>query len=137
MYFFSSMDLFSFTGVGAVSRIPLVESERMFHCRCLNSLRYVSDSTQSTRPYSRSTRHSLRDKTTTKTGRKTLLKKYKDSVNDGNAVKTEDKAVVDEAKLSVFQRFKKAYKEHAKILVAVHLVTSSVWFGSFYYAAHT
>lgn len=38
-------------------------------------------------------------------------------------------------KLSVFQRFKKTYKEHGKVLIAVHLATSAVWFGSFFYAA--
>ncbi|WAR13150.1 F210A-like protein [Mya arenaria] len=38
-------------------------------------------------------------------------------------------------KLSVFQRFKKTYKEHGKVLVGVHIFTSSIWFGSFFYAA--
>ena len=37
--------------------------------------------------------------------------------------------------LSVFQRFKKAYKEHGKVLVAVHIATSIVWYSSFYLAA--
>ncbi|KAK3576372.1 hypothetical protein CHS0354_018920 [Potamilus streckersoni] len=40
-----------------------------------------------------------------------------------------------EQKDSIFQRFKKAYKEHGKVLIGVHLVTSAVWFISFYYAA--
>lgn len=40
-----------------------------------------------------------------------------------------------EKKLSVFQRFKKTYKEHGKVLIGVHLATSTVWFGSFFYAA--
>ncbi|CAG5120736.1 unnamed protein product [Candidula unifasciata] len=35
-------------------------------------------------------------------------------------------------KLTLYQRFKKTYKEHGKVLVAVHLLTSTVWFGSFY-----
>ena len=65
-----------------------------------------------------------------------MLKENKDSQKAENGNKMEDATVVEEAKLSVFQRFKKAYKEHAKILVVVHLVTSSVWFGSFFYAAH-
>lgn len=43
--------------------------------------------------------------------------------------------VVPEEQQSVFQRFKKAYKEHGKVLIAVHVATSIVWFGSFYTAA--
>ena len=35
----------------------------------------------------------------------------------------------------IFQRFKDAYKEYGKTLVVVHCVTSSVWFGTFFYAA--
>ncbi|XP_021348165.1 protein FAM210A-like isoform X2 [Mizuhopecten yessoensis] len=34
--------------------------------------------------------------------------------------------------LTLIQRFKKTYKEHGKVLVAVHVLTSCVWFGSFY-----
>ncbi|GAB1610470.1 protein FAM210A-like [Argonauta hians] len=34
---------------------------------------------------------------------------------------------------SIIQRFKQAYKEHGKVLIGVHLATSAVWFGSFYY----
>lgn len=41
----------------------------------------------------------------------------------------------DEKKLSVFQRFKTVYKEHGKTLLAVHFVTSIVWYGGFYLAA--
>ncbi|XP_053402072.1 uncharacterized protein C18orf19 homolog A-like [Mercenaria mercenaria] len=63
-----------------------------------------------------------------------------DKVDSGNTTKS-DQGVnsqaenVPEEKLSVFQRFKKTYKEHGKVLVGVHLVTSAVWFGSFFYAA--
>lgn len=35
--------------------------------------------------------------------------------------------------LSIYQRFKKAYKEHGKVLVGVHVLTSTVWISSFYY----
>ncbi|KAH3776510.1 uncharacterized protein C18orf19 homolog A-like [Dreissena polymorpha] len=41
----------------------------------------------------------------------------------------------DDQNLTVFQRFKKTYKEHGKVLVGVHLVTSGIWFGSFFCAA--
>lgn len=37
--------------------------------------------------------------------------------------------------MGIFKRFKNAYKEHGKVLVAVHLVTSTVWMSVFYYAA--
>lgn len=37
--------------------------------------------------------------------------------------------------IGLFQRFKKTFKQYGKVLIPVHLVTSSVWFGTFYYAA--
>ncbi|XP_064640447.1 protein FAM210A-like [Lineus longissimus] len=51
------------------------------------------------------------------------------------AAELEGKAV--ESNASIFRRFKDAYKEHGKTLIAVHCVTSAVWFGSFYYAARS
>lgn len=37
--------------------------------------------------------------------------------------------------MSLYQRFKKACRQYGKILIAVHLITSGVQFGAFYYAA--
>ncbi|XP_026855821.2 uncharacterized protein C18orf19 homolog B [Electrophorus electricus] len=37
--------------------------------------------------------------------------------------------------IGLYQRFKRTFKQYGKVMVPVHLVTSSVWFGSFYYAA--
>ncbi|XP_015238553.1 PREDICTED: protein FAM210A [Cyprinodon variegatus] len=37
--------------------------------------------------------------------------------------------------ISLFQRFKKTFKQYGKVMIPVHLATSSVWFGTFYYAA--
>ncbi|XP_053100044.1 protein FAM210A [Hemicordylus capensis] len=37
--------------------------------------------------------------------------------------------------ISLVQRFKKTFKQYGKVLIPVHLVTSSLWFGAFYYAA--
>lgn len=37
--------------------------------------------------------------------------------------------------MGLFQRFKKTFKQYGKVLIPVHLLTSSVWFGTFYYAA--
>ncbi|XP_076864467.1 uncharacterized protein C18orf19 homolog A [Brachyhypopomus gauderio] len=33
------------------------------------------------------------------------------------------------------QRFKKTFKQYGKVMIPVHLLTSSVWFGAFYYSA--
>jgi len=43
----------------------------------------------------------------------------------------------DEKPKGIILRFKEAYKEYGKVLVGVHAVTSTVWFGSFYYAAYS
>ncbi|XP_076112914.1 uncharacterized protein LOC143080774 [Mytilus galloprovincialis] len=64
----------------------------------------------------------------------------KDKPNDKETAESEitDKTESSdsvEQNLSIFQRFKKAYKEHGKVLIGVHLVTSTFWFGSFYYLA--
>ncbi|RVE62236.1 hypothetical protein OJAV_G00155080 [Oryzias javanicus] len=37
--------------------------------------------------------------------------------------------------IGLFQRFKKTLKQYGKVLIPVHLLTSSFWFGTFYYAA--
>ncbi|XP_067651466.1 uncharacterized protein C18orf19 homolog A-like [Haliotis asinina] len=55
-------------------------------------------------------------------------------VTDDNKVHNEVDGK-DDNTLTVFQRFRKTYKEHGKILIGVHCVTSVVWFGSFYMAA--
>lgn len=52
-----------------------------------------------------------------------------------------DEAVVAEVdplqdkSIGLFQRFKRTFKQYGKVMIPVHLVTSSVWFGLFYYAA--
>lgn len=37
--------------------------------------------------------------------------------------------------IGLVQRFKKTFKQYGKVLIPLHLVTSSLWFGTFYYAA--
>nr|XP_060630988.1 protein FAM210A [Anolis sagrei ordinatus]XP_060630989.1 protein FAM210A [Anolis sagrei ordinatus]XP_060630991.1 protein FAM210A [Anolis sagrei ordinatus] len=37
--------------------------------------------------------------------------------------------------ISLVQRFKRTFKQYGKVLIPVHLLTSSLWFGAFYYAA--
>lgn len=49
-----------------------------------------------------------------------------------------DAAEVDplqDKSIGLVQRFKKTFKQYGKVMIPVHLVTSSVWFGTFYYAA--
>ena len=49
----------------------------------------------------------------------------------------EDKSIVgldlNDEKLGLFARFKKMSKEYWYVLLPVHVLTSSVWFGGFYY----
>lgn len=40
-----------------------------------------------------------------------------------------------EEKLSIFQRYKKMFKEYWYVMLPVHIATSIVWFGSFFYLA--
>lgn len=49
--------------------------------------------------------------------------------------KNDDMLDGDEKNLTVFQRFKRVYKEHGKTLIAVHIVTSIAWYGAFYLIA--
>ncbi|KAM9805588.1 uncharacterized protein C18orf19 homolog A [Syngnathus typhle] len=37
--------------------------------------------------------------------------------------------------IGLAQRFKKTFKQYGKVMIPVHLLTSSLWFGTFYYAA--
>jgi Protein of unknown function (DUF1279) len=43
----------------------------------------------------------------------------------------------EEKKLSLFQKFKQMYKEYWYVLLPVHVATSAVWVGIFYYAVST
>ncbi|XP_021241846.1 protein FAM210A isoform X2 [Numida meleagris] len=48
---------------------------------------------------------------------------------------TSDPDPLQDKSISLVQRFKKTFKQYGKVMIPVHLVTSTVWFGSFYYAA--
>ncbi|XP_015213234.1 uncharacterized protein C18orf19 homolog A [Lepisosteus oculatus] len=52
----------------------------------------------------------------------------------GAAPETEADPLQDTSS-GLYQRFKKTFKQYGKVMIPVHLVTSTVWFGSFYYAA--
>ena len=58
----------------------------------------------------------------------------KDGTSDDLAKTYTDsqKSSGEPAKLTLVQRFKKAYKEHGKILIGVHIATSVMWYASFY-----
>ncbi|KAK6185353.1 hypothetical protein SNE40_007606 [Patella caerulea] len=59
---------------------------------------------------------------------------FSSSIDDASD-KDKNDNINTEKNLTIFQRFKRAYKEHGKVLVGVHLATSTVWFGCFYSAA--
>ncbi|NXC44140.1 F210A protein, partial [Penelope pileata] len=48
---------------------------------------------------------------------------------------TSDPDPLQDKSISLVQRFKKTFKQYGKVMIPVHLLTSTVWFGSFYYAA--
>lgn len=54
---------------------------------------------------------------------------------DGKSSVQPPELTVDEEmkKLGLFARFKKMYKEYWYVLLPAHVVTSVIWFGSFYY----
>lgn len=48
---------------------------------------------------------------------------------------TPDVDPLQDKSIGLFQRFKRTFKQYGKVMIPVHLLTSSVWFGTFYYAA--
>lgn len=49
--------------------------------------------------------------------------------------KKEDPDPLQDKSISLYQRFKKTFRQYGKVLIPVHLITSGLWFGTFYYAA--
>ncbi|XP_071399274.1 uncharacterized protein C18orf19 homolog B-like [Centroberyx affinis] len=56
----------------------------------------------------------------------------KAEVGDGDAAELDP---LQDKSIGLAQRFKKMFKQYGKVMIPVHLVTSSLWFGTFYYAA--
>ncbi|XP_061676835.1 uncharacterized protein C18orf19 homolog A-like isoform X2 [Syngnathoides biaculeatus] len=52
---------------------------------------------------------------------------------DGPSVEEVDP--LQDKSIGLVQRFKKTFKQYGKVMIPVHLLTSSLWFGTFYYAA--
>jgi len=51
---------------------------------------------------------------------------------------TEDSLELDplqDNSIGLYQRFKRMFKQYGKVMIPVHLLTSSVWLGTYYYAA--
>lgn len=49
--------------------------------------------------------------------------------------KKEEPDPLQDKSISLYQRFKKTFRQYGKVLIPVHLITSGIWFGTFYYAA--
>lgn len=49
--------------------------------------------------------------------------------------KKEEPDPLQDKSIGLYQRFKKTFRQYGKVLIPVHLITSGVWFGTFYYAA--
>ncbi|KPP63595.1 hypothetical protein Z043_118129 [Scleropages formosus] len=49
--------------------------------------------------------------------------------NSTNGDPLQDKSI------GLTQRFKKTFKQYGKVMIPVHLLTSTIWFGAFYYTA--
>lgn len=49
--------------------------------------------------------------------------------------KKEELDPLQDTSISLYQRFKKTFRQYGKVLIPVHLITSGIWFGTFYYAA--
>ncbi|KAM9098379.1 protein FAM210A [Sarcophilus harrisii] len=52
-----------------------------------------------------------------------------------SAEKKETLDPLQDKSISLYQRFKKTFRQYGKVMIPVHLVTSGIWFGTFYYAA--
>ncbi|XP_039593784.1 uncharacterized protein C18orf19 homolog A isoform X1 [Polypterus senegalus] len=46
-----------------------------------------------------------------------------------------EKDPLSDQSIGIVQRFKKTFKQYGKVMIPVHILTSTMWFGSFYYAA--
>lgn len=49
--------------------------------------------------------------------------------------KKEEPDPLQDKSINLYQRFKKTFRQYGKVLIPVHLITSGIWFGTFYYAS--
>ncbi|XP_067281180.1 uncharacterized protein C18orf19 homolog A [Pseudorasbora parva] len=52
-----------------------------------------------------------------------------------SAPEQEDPDPLQDKSIGLIQRFKRTFKQYGKVMIPLHLLTSTVWFGTFYYAA--
>ncbi|XP_060680493.1 uncharacterized protein C18orf19 homolog A [Hemiscyllium ocellatum] len=64
-----------------------------------------------------------------------VQKTYFSSTKLNQEVASVETDPLQDPSIGLFQRFKKTFKQYGKVMIPVHLVTSTVWFGTFYYAA--
>lgn len=67
-----------------------------------------------------------------------LSKRVLSSSATGKGTPSEKKEELDplqDKSISLYQRFKRTFRQYGKVLIPVHLITSGIWFGTFYYAA--
>ncbi|KAM4841357.1 protein FAM210A isoform 1-T2 [Thomomys bottae] len=57
------------------------------------------------------------------------------ATSQGTPEKKEETDPLQDKSINLYQRFKKTFRQYGKVLIPVHLVTSGIWFGTFYYAA--
>ncbi|XP_055490323.1 uncharacterized protein C18orf19 homolog A [Leucoraja erinacea] len=65
----------------------------------------------------------------------TVQKKYFSETKVNPEVVDVEKDPLQDHSIGLFQRFQKTFKQYGKVVIPVHLLTSSIWFGTFYYAA--
>uniref|UniRef100_G3MLJ0 DUF1279 domain-containing protein n=1 Tax=Amblyomma maculatum TaxID=34609 RepID=G3MLJ0_AMBMU len=85
------------------------------------------------RPSSISCTHSFSSKYCTKSDARADFKKDVTSPIEASAEPKKEEVM--EEKLNIFQRYKKMFKEYWYVMLPVHIATSIVWFGSFFYLA--
>lgn len=102
---------------------------------CLTASRNSPDIYHETQCYQHTPQHNILINQAFHPSLHSNIQRASQSADKSNITSSNDSPDEDDSNLSVFQRFKRAYKEHGKVLIAVHVATSVVWFGSFFYAA--
>ncbi|KAM5157888.1 protein FAM210A isoform 1-T2 [Mantella aurantiaca] len=64
-----------------------------------------------------------------------LSSKEEIPIKDHPETAMEEDDPLQDKSMGLVQRFKKTFRQYGKVMVTVHVLTSSVWLGTFYYAA--
>lgn len=103
--------------------LDLCASGQIFHIKHFNGRCFSSSITRTSKPHD------------TPPSLKTSANSHADSERETLPGADSDLDPLQDKSIGLFQRFKKTFKQYGKVMVPVHLVTSTVWFGTFYYAA--